>query len=113
MAAAVCQREYMVYFARLGVPALAEAHLAQGMARQESAPDGWPRSLVPLFHFWRPLISVVLDRDQPLVLRAVRFIGQGRAAGISTGFLWLPWHCFLHEKGPQAFLPVALIPISL
>jgi hypothetical protein len=75
MGAAVCQREYMVYFARLGIPALAEAHLAQGMAREESAPDGWPRSLVPLLHIWRPLISVVLGRDQPLVFRAVRIIG--------------------------------------
>ena len=77
MGAAICQRNNVVNLPRLGIFPLALAHFAQGMGGNIAAPDGWPRALVPLLHLWRPLISVVLGGGQPLVIRAVRFIGQG------------------------------------
>lgn len=107
-------------------PALAPTHLTQGMCRDIPAPDGWPRAVVPLLHFWRPLISVVPGGDQPFVIRAVRFVGQIRTAGIPAGFLWFPWHCRLHSKrapgvsarGPQPdfsmihYMPGSMWPAS-
>ena len=77
MGAAVRERNNVVYLSRLGIAALALAYLAQWVCFDVAAPDGWPRAVVPVLHFWRPLRSVVLGRDQPLVFRAVRFIGQG------------------------------------
>ena len=79
MGAAIRERENVMHFSRWRNPALAPAHLAQRMRRDIPAPDGWPHAVVPVFHLWRPLISVVPGGDQPLMLRAVRFIGQGRA----------------------------------
>jgi len=87
-----------MHFRRRSNPAFAPAHLTQGMRRDIPAPDGWPHAVVPLLHLWRPLISVVPGGDQPFVIRAVRFVGQIRTAGIPAGFLWFPWHCRLHSK---------------
>lgn len=87
-----------MHFRRRSNPTLAPAYFAQGMRCDIPAPDGWPHAVVPLLHFWRPLISVVPGGDQPLVIRAVRFVGQIRTAGIPAGFLWFPWHCRLDSK---------------
>ena len=75
MRAAIGQGNYMVDFFCCCYPPLTSAHFAQRMGSDEPAPDGWPRAVVPLLHFWRPLISVVPGSDQPFVIRAVRFVG--------------------------------------
>ena len=98
MGSAIRERENVMHFRCRSNSALAPTHLAQGMRRDIPAPDGWPHAVVPLLHFWRPLISVVPGGDQPFVIRAVRFVGEIRTAGIPAGFLWFPWHCRLHSK---------------
>ena len=98
MSSAIRERENVMNFRRRSNPGLTPAHFAQGMRRDIPAPDGWPHAVVPLFRFWRPLISVVPGGDQPFVIRAVRFVGEIRTAGIPAGFLWFPWHCRLHSK---------------
>ena len=72
--------------------ALPAAHFAQGMRGNEPAPNGWPRAIVPLLHFRRSAVAIVLGRDQLLVRRAVLPVRQLRAAGIAAGMLGFPWH---------------------
>ena len=108
MGAAVRERYNVVNLSRLGIAPLAPAYLAQWVCFDIAAPDGWPRAVVPVFHFWRPLISVVPGGDQPFVIRAVGFIGQVRAAGIPARLPWLPGHGHLHDKGPRAVIPAPL-----
>ena len=98
MGAAVRERYNVVYLSRLGIAALVPAYLAQWVCFDVAAPDGWPRAVVPVLHFWRPLISVVPGGDQPFMFRAVRFVGQVRAAGIPTRFPGFPGHSHLHSK---------------
>ena len=98
MSAAIRERENVMHFRCRSDPTLAPAHFAQGMRHDIPAPDGWPHAVVPLLHFWCPLISVVPGGDQPFMLRAERFIGQGRAARIPTRFPWFPGHSHLHSK---------------
>ena len=98
MGAAVRERYNVVNLSRLGIAALAPAYLAQWVCFDIAAPDGWPRAVVPVLHFWRPLISVVPGGDQPFMFRAVRFVGQVRAAGIPARFHGFPGHSHLHSK---------------
>ena len=98
MGAAVRERNNVVYLSRLGIAALALAYLAQWVRFDVAAPDGWPRAVVPVLHFWRPLISVVPGGDQPFMFRAVRFVGQVRAAWIPARFPGFPGHSHLHSK---------------
>ena len=98
MGAAVRERYNVVNLSRLGIAPLAPAYLAQWVCFDIAAPDGWPRAVVPVLHFWRPLISVVSGGDQPFMFRAVRFVGQVRAAGIPARFPGFPGHSHLHSK---------------
>lgn len=104
MGAARRQRNDMVHLRSRRHPALAPAHLAQGMRGNKPAPNGWPRAVVPLLHFRRSAVAIVLGRDQLLVYRAVLPVRQLRAAGIAAGMLGLSWHSRLHSKSARRFL---------
>ena len=104
MGAARRQRNDMVHLRSCRHPALAPAHFAQGMRGNEPAPNGWPRAVVPLLHFRRSAVAIVLGRDQLLVRRAVLPVRQLRAAGIATGVLGFSWHSRLHSKSARRFL---------
>ena len=101
MSAAVCQRDNVVYFLRRRDPTFAPAYLAERVRCNVPAPDGWPHAVVPLLHFRRSAVAIVLGRDQLLVRRAVLPVRQLRAAGISAGTLGFHGHgyfFFLRRK---------------
>ena len=86
------QRNDVVYLRSHRHPALSPAHFAQGMRGNKPAPNGWPRAIVPLLHFRRSAVAIVLGRDQLPVRRAVLPVRQLRAAGIAAGMLGFSGH---------------------
>lgn len=77
----------MMDFSGLGVPALAQAHLAERVAEQISPPDLWPATMITGTDSLWSLVLIVVRADLPSVNVTVSVVSQSRAAGVTARFL--------------------------
>lgn len=70
-----------------GVPALAQAHLAERVVEQILLPDLWPATMITWSASLWSLVTIVVGADLPGVNITVSVVGQSRAARIPTGLL--------------------------
>lgn len=70
-----------------GVPALAQAHLAERVEEQIPLPDLWPATMITWSASLWSLVTIVVGADLPGVNVTVSVVGQSRAAGVTARFL--------------------------
>lgn len=70
-----------------GVPALAQAHLAERVAQQIPLPDLWPATMITGTTSLWSLVLIVVRADLPSVDVTVSVVGQSRAPRVTAWFL--------------------------
>ena len=99
----------MVNLLRRGKPPGLAAFLAEWMRRNIPVTNPLPCPAIPALAFRRPLVPVILRRNDLLVFLTIPPVCQARAARIGAGALRFIWHsCRLlpwHKKSPHRFIP--------
>jgi hypothetical protein len=77
----------MMNLGSLGISALAQTHLTEGMVKQVSLPDPRPAMMITWSVALWSLVLIVVRADLPSVDVTVSVVSQSRAAGVTARFL--------------------------